>query len=402
MENFKTRSVSRNLLAILLVISLQSCLLKDGKHGILPQNWNPQEAGDKVMANLIKITAPEVKGAHDAEFVCVDNKAYIIYMANDSIPGESPFWPFVYTSLSVVDLQTLKVEKIIPAARGNQIFENDTLPAGACFVPRIIQKDENNLRCYFASEDPGVRQSQVWYLDFDIEKEAFIDRIYRMKFKTDQGVFDMQPQYFHEDSTKKPNAGFYLFDSFKKFDGETYVAINNFMAKQNGLATMNNSLDTVQLLGYFKDSEKLALSESAVNRLQDGTWVAICRNEGHPENGTNYGIQESKDGKNWKLSDRFSFVTDGISSKPTFNRFNGIYYLGWQSRGQIDGKEIFRCKFNVDVSKDGINWERKYTFKTDKTFQYPSFHEYNGTIWLSVTQGDIENGKRRIMFGKLE
>ncbi|MCG6190051.1 sialidase family protein [Maribellus maritimus] len=392
----------RNIIPALLFSLLISCSHSVSVKKILPENWDSYSAGDKVMDGLVKVTAPQVKGAHDAEFVCFDNKAYIITMVNDSMPGESPYWPFVYNTLSVIDLKTLHVQKIIPVSRGNQIFENDILPEGACFVPRIIQKDTKTLRCFFASEQPEIRQSQIWYLDFDVEKEAFIDRIYRMKFKTDEGVFDMQPQYFCEDSTIKPTAGFYLFDSFKNFDGETYVAVNNFMAKQNGLAKMNATLDTVELLGYYKDSKKFALSESSVNRLPDGTWMAICRNDGQQWDGTNYLFQESKDGKSWDFSNRFDFVVNGINAKPTFNKFNGIYYLGWQEKSQIDGKEIPRCLFNVDVSRDGKNWERKYSFKTDKSFQYPTFHEYNGSIWLSVTQGDIENGKKRIMFGKLE
>jgi len=39
---------------------------------------------------------PEVKGAHDAEFVIVDGKAYILGMANDVQPSENPEWPFIY------------------------------------------------------------------------------------------------------------------------------------------------------------------------------------------------------------------------------------------------------------------------------------------------------------------
>jgi hypothetical protein len=33
----------------------------------------------------------------------------------------------------------------------------------------------------------------------------------------------------------------------------------------------------------------------------------------------------------------------------------------------------------------------------------PTFHEHEGAIWLSVTQGDTDaSRKERIMFGKLE
>lgn len=41
---------------------------------------------------------------------------------------------------------------VTPFARGEQAFANETLPPGACYVPRIIRKDDDTLRCYFASE----------------------------------------------------------------------------------------------------------------------------------------------------------------------------------------------------------------------------------------------------------
>ena len=59
--------------------------------------------------------------------------------------------------------------------------------------------------------------------------------------------------------------------------------------------------------------------------------------------------------------------------------------------------------FNVEISRDGKNWQRKYRFETPKSFQYPTFHEHNGAIWLAVTQGENDaSRKERIMFGKLE
>ena len=93
------------------------------------------------------------------------------------------------------------------------------------------------------------------------------------------------------------------------------------------------------------------------------------------------------------------FVPNGANSKPTFDRFGGVYYLGWQVRAEGRGRSVF----NVDVSRDGKAWERKYRFETPKSFQYPTFHEHEGAIWLSVTQGDSDpSRKERIMFGKLE
>ena len=37
------------------------------------------------------------------------------------------------------------------------------------------------------------------------------------------------------------------------------------------------------------------------------------------------------------------------------------------------------------------------------SFQYPSLHEYEGSIYLTVTPGDSSpSRKKRILFGKLE
>lgn len=57
----------------------------------------------------------------------------------------------------------------------------------------------------------------------------------------------------------------------------------------------------------------------------------------------------------------------------------------------------------MDISRDGQSWERKYRFEAPKSFQYPTFHEHDGAIWLCVTQGDTSpSRKKRIMFGRLE
>jgi len=94
-------------------------------------------------------------------------------------------------------------------------------------------------------------------------------------------------------------------------------------------------------------------------------------------------------------------VPNGTNSKPTFDNFKGIYYLGWQEATKVNG--VNRSVFNLDISRDGKTWERKYRFESDKSFQYPSFHEHDGAIWLAVTQGDTDaSRKERIMFGRLE
>jgi hypothetical protein len=364
---------------------------------LVPSGWDPALAGDVVMQRLIKVTAPKVKGTHDAEFLSVGERAYVVTEANDLRTGESSAWPFIYVTMSIVNLKTLEVEKIIDFARGEQVFENETLPVGQCFVPRILQKDANTLRCYFTSQDPGKRQSQMWYIDFDLKRAEFENRISRAKLKTAAGTFDMQPQYFHADAAAKGfrrpprDAGLFIFDSFKRFDGKIYVALNNFPVGQNALSVLHDDLVTFEVLGHYNEPQSQQLSESAVNRLPDGTWMAIVRNDKG-----NYHFTTSQDGRTWTVGREMPFV-NGSNSKPTFDQFGGIYYLGWQDAALIGGQR--RTIFNLDISRDGQTWERKYRFETPHSFQYPTFHEHEGAIWLSVTQG---TQKDRIMFGKLE
>ncbi|GAA4455581.1 family 16 glycoside hydrolase [Novipirellula rosea] len=369
---------------------------------IIPDNWDPALAGDQVMQRLVRVTDPKVKGAHDSEFVVVGGKAYIVAELSDQRAGESPAWPEVYCAMSIVDLKTLDVEAIVPLARTEQVFANVTLPVGACFVPRIRQISDTVLRCYFASEQPGVRQSQIWYRDFDLQSQQFQDTIHKAKLKTAAGTFDMQPRHLHADAaangfSKGPrDYGCYLFDGFKTFGDTTYVALNNFPGKQNALAIAHDDFATFEVVGHFNEPQSANLSESAVNRLPDGTWMAICRNDGG-----NYHITTSEDGKTWTPGRELSSIPNGANSKPTFDKFGDTYYLGWQEATKIHG--VNRSVFNIDISRDGKSWQRKYRFETTKSFQYPAFHEHNGTIWLSVTQGDTSpSRKERIMFGKLE
>lgn len=385
---------------------------------LLPAGWNPALAGDEVLQRLVNVTPPGVRGAHDAEFVCVGDHAYVVKEANDTQSGESAFWPDIYCTLSIVNLRTLKLEEVVLVARGNQEFANVTLPVGACFVPRILRKDESTLRCYFASEQPGKRQSQTWYRDFDLKTCQFEPEIHKVKLKTAAGTFDMQPQHLHADAVAQgfqkpaqvsagasrlfdgefPDYGLYLFDSFKKFDGKTYVAINNWPGHQNALAVLHDDLATVEVLGHYFEPQAAGLSESAVQRLPDGTWMAICRSEGM---GGNYRFTTSTDGRTWAAAHEMPMVPNGISSKPTFNKFGDLYYLGWQEGSSIYG--VPRSVFNIDISRDGKHWERKYRFETPKSFQYPTFHEHDGDIWLTVTQGyGPGSHKERIMFGQLE
>lgn len=371
---------------------------------LLPAGWDAKAAGDKVMASLIKTSGPEVKGAHDAHFAIVGDRAYIVSEANDRQAGEAAQWPFVYATLSIVDLRNERLLDVMTIARSEQAFANETLSVGACFVPRIKQIGPQTLRCWFASEQPGKRQSQTYYRDLDLGTLTFEPEIHRMKLRTSDGVFDLQPKYLYADATKqgfqrKPvDAGLYLFDNFKEFDGKTYIAINNYLGAQQALCTLNASADTLTVVGHFNGPGEPSLTEPAVNRLPDGTWLAICRQENGDRN---YWFSESKDGKTWTIGGAKDFVKNGAASKPTFDKFNGIYYLGWQERTQID--KVSRSVFNLDVSKDGKTWERKYRFETTKSFQYPTFVEANGQIMFCVTQGDSDpSRKERIMFGRLE
>lgn len=371
---------------------------------ILPGDWNPKQAADKVMPGLVNVCAPQVKGAHDSDLVVLNDRAYVVYMANDERSGENAEWPFIYDALSIVNLKTLAVEKIIPFAASRRAYENETLPTGACFVPRLLRKDSHTLRCFFASEQPGQRQAQTWFLDFDVERAAFDAKIHKAKLKTQQGVCEMQPETFHHDAVAsgftRPlrDYGLYQIDSFKEFDGRTYCVLNNFASGQNALAVLNGTFDTFEVLGHFNEPQTMKLTEAAMNRLPDGSWLAICRQEGGNHN---YTFARSQDGRSWSANEHRDLVPNGTSSKPTFNRFKGVYYLGWQEATKIHG--VNRSVFNIEVSTDGMNWERKYRFETEKSFQYPVFREHESSIYLTVTQGDTSDSrKERIMFGRLE
>ncbi len=365
---------------------------------------DPRKAGDRVMASLVNVCLPTVKGAHDSDFIIVNGKAYIVYMANDVQPGEDPQWPFVYSALSIVDVATGRVEQTETFAASQKVYENAALPAGACFVPRVIRRDESTLRVFFASEDPGARQSQTWYIDYDLWRGRFIWAIHQAQIQTDQGVFPMQPLHLYRHAAAKGftrpqrDFGLYMIDSFKVFDGRVHVVLNNFSIRQIALATLNDNMDRFTVLGHFFEPLTAALSEAAVNRLPDGSWLAISRQE---EGSVNYMFARSRDGATWAPHECWPLVPNGLNSKPTFECFDGVYHLGWQEATQINGAS--RSVFNIDTSRDGATWQRKYRFETEKSFQYPVFRQYRGAIYLTVTQGDFSDSrKERIMFGRLE
>lgn len=388
------------LLLSLLAIPLTAI----GAERILPAGWNAKQAADAVMGGLVNVCAPQVRGAHDSDFTVVGGRAYVVYMANDRQPGEAASWPFIYDAMSIVNLKTLEVERVLPFAASEQRYENDTLPAGACFVTRILRVDDNVLRCFFASEHPGKRQAQTWFIDFDVKTAAFDTRVHRARIRTREGVFPMQPEPFHRDAAahgfRNPpkDYGLYAIDSFKRFDGRTYCVVNNYASGQNALASIDAPFDTFEVIGHFNEPQTMKLTEAAVNRLPDGTWFAICRQEGGSRN---YTFTESKDGRTWSANEHRAIVPNGAASKPRLDRFHGLYYLGWQEATKLNG--VGRSVFNVEVSRDGAAWERKYRFETEKSFQYPVFFADGDAVWLSVTQGDTSDSrKERIMFGRLE
>jgi hypothetical protein len=76
--------------AITLVFSqtlLFAQTFKSNETAILPQDWDAKLAADEVLSKLIKVTAPEVKGAHDAEFVMIGDYAYIVAEVNEKDEG---------------------------------------------------------------------------------------------------------------------------------------------------------------------------------------------------------------------------------------------------------------------------------------------------------------------------
>lgn len=375
---------------------------KDATHHMsnpLPADWDAAAAGEQLLDRLTIVTEPKVKGAHDSDFVIVDGKAYIIYMANDVQPGEGPSWPFVYNALTVVDLQSGEQERAITFAASEKAYTNCALPVGACFVPRILQKDDRTLRCFFCSESPGNRQSQTWYIDYDLERGDFIWELYQAQIATCHGVFPMQPRRLHEHLVthgfeREPVMhGLYLIDGFKRFDGDVYCVLNNFPGGQLAWARLDEEMTRFTVIGELIRPPEAKLTETAINRLPDGSWLAISRQSSRDYR---YMFSTSPDGRTWSEHAYRECIPDGASSKSNLLFAGGLYYMGWNEAKQVDGTG--RSVFNIDVSDDGVTWYRKYHIETAESFQYATFHEAAGTIYLSATQGQ----KERIMFGKLE
>ena len=386
----------------LFILILATCVLSTlNAQKILGDNWDAKLAGDKVMADMVQVTTDPIKGVHDGRMMIVDGKAYIVYYANNNRPGEDPRWNDIYIEMSIFDIKTMTVEQRIPMAKGGQQFDNHTLEEGSCFVPQILKKDERTLRCFFASEEPQKRQSQIWYIDFDMPNREFSKNIHKAKMITKEGVFDMQPIYFYQHALLGgyktqgyvPDYGLYLFDT-KYHKGKTYMSLVMFPWGPSGLSILNNEMDTFEALGCINEP----LNEMSICFMPDDKWLSIVRNDRAP---FQYTFWQSPDGMEWTKIQGGYFDPKGTCSKPTFDCFNGVYYIGWQSEERIN--DVNRSVFNIDVSLNGIDWERKYRFETEKSFQYPLFREYNGQIYFVITQGDYSpDRKERIMFGCLK
>ena len=362
------------------------------------KNYSPEKAGDEVIKSMITVTDSVVKGAHDAHFLVHDGKAYIVYEANDVKEGEAAEWDFVYCAMSIVDLKTGAVEvKII--SRGEQVFANETLDTGATFVPRIIKKDENTLRIFFTSERPNVRQSLMYYIDYDVKSGTLNQNVYRMKLLTPEGKVDFTPKAYYDLAIAAGMECFssdhsaFIFD-IMEYDGKKYVALNNFAGKQNALGMLNDTLDCISVIGHFGvGNSKVQLSESGIMRKNDGTWMSIIRNDlvstntTYGGNSKDYYFSYSADGVKWSTPRTEDFCAGGTNSKPTLNNFAGTYFMGWN--------QYSRSIFNFDYSLDGENWTSLYKFAPTTSFQYPEFFMYDNEIYF--TTGD----RAKIYFGKL-
>lgn len=370
---------------------------------ILSPGYDPRAAGDAVLATLITVSPPEAKGCHDSDFVIVDGKAYIVFMANPRYLGEQPDWPEVACHLAVVDLETMQVVHREVLAASQQRFANTTLDHGACFVPRLLIKDAQTLRCFFASENPAVRESQTWYRDFDVQAGHFLDELHPAQLQTDHGVFPMQPDHFHRHGVShgftRPavNSGLFLIDSFTSIAGRPHAVLNNFSSGQLALAVLDDRLSRFEVMGDIPGAG-LRLSEAAFNCLADGSWLLIARHDGGDGN---YRVATSVDGRSWTCPEPVGLVPDGIPSKPTLDRFGEHLYLGWNAAAQVDNAN--RSTFHLDCTRDGKHWQRRFTFASAQSFQYPVFRSWQDRIYVSVTQGrkssDHHSGKEMIRFG---
>ena len=355
---------------------------------------------DRVLAALRRITDDNVKGAHDAQMVIVNGIAYIVYEANDIRPGEG-LWPYIYCAMSVVDVQKNEVRCVKKIAEPAQQFQNAALKPGTCFVPRILQKDEHTLRVFFWSIDKENRETETWYRDYDLVQEEFSDCIYPVWMETEEGRVPLSPTPFHRGAQKVgfkrelTQDGPYLFDIDKIFDGKRYAALNLYAGKLNALAEINETLDCVRVLSYIFEPANEKLSEAAIEKIPDGKWLAVLRNDA---NNKNYRFATSEDGMIWTSAEEWPSVQNGSNSKPLLHHYGNVYCLGWQ-------EQPLRTHFNIDVSTDCKSWIRMFSFdNAEFSLQYPSLYLYEDMVYICGTHGTMGGGNDQrdsIYFGRL-
>ena len=369
------------------VISMEGLTLLEQ----VSQAHSPKAAGDAAMENMICVSSKEMRGTHDAQFICANGKAYIVYEANNEMAGENGTYAGQYSALAVVDLNTFTLESVEKFAYGGQKYANTNITKGSAFVPRVIQKDEYTLRFFFANiiKDTG---EYIYYVDYDLATATFDDEAYRLKIMTPEGEKPLTAELYIKLFRADGHAcldkyfGLYLFDIFEIGDTK-YIALNNFETGQNSLAKFNDTYDCIEIVGNIGGVyDSVMTTESGIVQRADGTWMAILRNE---RGDKNYRFSYSEDGKVWSEPVSKDFLQNGTHSKPTLTRYGDYYFMGWN--------EYSREIFHLAYSKDGESWTPLYSFYAPTTFQYPEFEMYNGQMYFSVTTGS----KEQICFGKL-
>ena len=365
---------------------------------------NATEKGDRALKNAIVISGENMKGVHDAQFVIAGGKAYVVYEANDIRANENPFWDFIYCAMSVVDLKTRSVERIYKISYSEQKFENMTLEKGCTFVPRIIKLNDETLRVFFTSESPNSRPSHCYYMDFDVKKGEFSNKINLFYLKTKDGIGEFNNKTLldaalssgipaRDVSAPFLNCCTFIFDIFYS-DDMPMAIVNAFWTGINALAKWADDFSYLEIIGFIGEhSDRFKTTESNAVKTPSGEWLAILREETK----FNYVFSESPDGVNWSKVHYSPLITNGASSKPILRKLGDRYYLGYNYSNDRN-PTVMRNNFRLLRSDDCESWEEYYDFRSATTFQYPTFELCGDTIYFVASQGD----KEQIIFGNLE
>ena len=356
------------------------------KRIIIPNNYSPKAAGDFILEDAVLISSDEMLGVHDAQFVIKNDKAYVVYEANDVRAGESLDWDIEYSALAVINLKTFELESIDKFAVSEQVFANMTLPSGACFVPRVLDLGTDKIRLFFASEKRSVRQSLTFFIDYDVVKKEYDSDVHILQVKSGDDYVDFTPQEYINQTLEAGHTcyneagGAYLFDIFD-VGNEKYIALNNFLNGQNALAKFNSTYDKMEIIGHIGYGENaIKTTEDAIIKLEDGRWMAMLRNE-RSEN-YNYAFSYSDDGESWSHPRQESFVTNGTNSKPTLKNFGGIYIMGYS--------ESTRSCYRIKASTDAKHWVDLYSIYSPTSFQYADIQRNGNDLFITATEGDKE------------